>query len=60
MGELFLTNTITIKQNRQLKQRLDGDIHKSTIATNLVNHLKKKILKIKKNIMQTNDFISLT
>lgn len=46
MEKLFLTNTIVIRPNRKSKPRLDKDIHKSTIATNSINHLKRK----KKNV----------
>jgi len=46
MEKLFLTNTIIIRPNRKSKPRLDKDIHKSTIATNSINHLKRK----KKNV----------
>jgi len=46
MEKLFLTNTITIRPNRKSKPRLDKDIHKSTIATNSINFLKRK----KKNV----------
>lgn len=46
MEKLFLTNTIVIRPNRKSKTRLDKDIHKSTIATNSINHLKRK----KKNV----------
>jgi len=46
MEKLFLTNTIVIRPNRKSKQRLDKDTHKSTIATNSINHLKRK----KKNV----------
>lgn len=46
MEKLFLTNTIVIRPNRKYKPRLDKDIHKSTIATNSINHLKRK----KKNV----------
>jgi len=46
MERLFLTNTIVIRPNRKSKPRLDKDIHKSTIATNAINHLKRK----KKNV----------
>ncbi len=46
MEKLFLTNTIVIRPNRKSKSRLDKDIHKSTIATNSINHLKRK----KKNV----------
>jgi hypothetical protein len=46
MEKLFLTNTIVIRPNRKSKPRLDKDIHKSTIATNAINHLKRK----KKNV----------
>lgn len=42
MEKLFLTNTIVIRPNRQSKPRLDKDIHKSTIATNSIHHLKRK------------------
>jgi hypothetical protein len=46
MEKLFLTNTIMIRPNRKSKPRLDKDIHKSTIATNSINYLKRK----KKNV----------
>ena len=46
MEKLFLTNTIVIRPNRKSKPWLDKDIHKSTIATNAINHLKRK----KKNV----------
>ncbi len=46
MEKLFLTNTIVIRPNRKSKPRLDKDIHKSTIATNSINYLKRK----KKNV----------
>lgn len=46
MEKLFLTNTIVIRPDRKSKPRLDKDIHKSTIATNSINHLKRK----KKNV----------
>ena len=46
MEKLFLTNTIVIRPKRQSKPRLDKDIHKSTIATNAIHHLKRK----KKNV----------
>jgi len=46
MEKLFLTSTIVIRPNRKSKPRLDKDIHKSTIATNSINHLKRK----KKNV----------
>ena len=46
MEKLFLINTIVIRPNRKSKPRLDKDIHKSTIATNSINHLKRK----KKNV----------
>ena len=46
MEKLFLTNTIVIRPNRKSKPRLDKDIHKSTISTNSINHLKRK----KKNV----------
>ena len=46
MEKLFLTNTIVIRPNRKSKPRLDKDIHKSTIATNSINFLKRK----KKNV----------
>ena len=46
MEKLFLTNTIVIRPNRKSKPRLDKDIQKSTIATNSINHLKRK----KKNV----------
>jgi len=46
MEKLFLTNTIVIRPNRKSKPRLDKDIKKSTIATNSINHLKRK----KKNV----------
>jgi len=46
MEKLFLTNTIVIRPNRKSKPRLDKNIHKSTIATNSINHLKRK----KKNV----------
>ena len=46
MEKLFLTNTIVIRPNRTSKPRLDKDIHKSTIATNSINFLKRK----KKNV----------
>ena len=46
MEKLFLTNTIVVRPNRKSKPRLDKDIHKSTIATNSINHLKRK----KKNV----------
>ena len=46
MEKLFLTNTIVMRPNRKSKPRLDKDIHKSTIATNSINHLKRK----KKNV----------
>jgi len=42
MEKLFLTNTIVVRPNRKSKPRLDKDIHKSTIATNSINHLKRK------------------
>ena len=42
MEKLFVTNTIVIRPNRKYKPRLDKDIHKSTIATNSINHLKRK------------------
>ncbi len=43
MEKLFLTNTIVIRPNRKSKSRLDKDTHKSTIATNSINHLKRKM-----------------
>ena len=46
MEKLFLTNTIVIRPNRKSKPRLDKDTHKSTIATNSMNYLKRK----KKNV----------
>jgi hypothetical protein len=46
MEKLFLTNTIVIRPNWKSKPRLDKDVHKSTIATNSINHLKRK----KKNV----------
>ncbi len=46
MEKLFLTNTVVIRPNRKSKPRLDKDIQKSTIATNSINHLKRK----KKNV----------
>ena len=46
MKKLFLTNTIVVRPNRKSKPRLDKDIHKSTIATNSINFLKRR----KKNI----------
>jgi len=42
MKKLFITNTIVIRPNRKSKPRLDKDKHKSTIATNSINHLKRK------------------
>ena len=42
MEKLFLTNTIVVRPDRKSKPRLDKDIHKSTIATNSINHLKRK------------------
>ena len=42
MKKLFLTNTIIIRPDRKSKPRLDKDIYKSTIATNSINHLKRK------------------
>lgn len=46
MEQLFLTNTIVLRPNRPSKPRLDKDAQKSTIATNSINHLKRK----KKNV----------
>jgi len=46
MEKLFLTNTIVIRPDRKSKPRLDKDLHKSTIAANSINHLKRK----KKNV----------
>ena len=46
MEKLFLTNTIAIRPERKSKPRLDKDKHKSTIATNSINYLKRK----KKNV----------
>ena len=46
MEKLFLTNTIVIRPNRKSKPRLNKDAQKSTIATNSINHLKRK----KKNV----------
>ena len=46
MEKLFLTNTIVIRTNRKSKPRLDKYIHKSTIATNSINFMKRK----KKNV----------
>lgn len=43
---LLFTNTVTIRPNRKTKPRLDRDKDKSTIATNTINHLKRK----KKNV----------
>ena len=51
MEKLFLTNTIVIRPNRKSKPRLDKDTHKSTIATNSINHLKRK----KKNVGNLSD-----
>ncbi|MCF6173856.1 MAG: hypothetical protein L3J44_08790 [Campylobacteraceae bacterium] len=42
MEKLFLTNTIVIRPNRKSKPLLDKNIHKSTIAANLINPLKRK------------------
>lgn len=42
MEKLFLTNTIAIRPERKSKPRLDKDKHKSTIATNSINYLKRK------------------
>jgi len=41
MEKLFLTNTIIQRPNRKSKPRLDKEKHKSTIATNSINHLKR-------------------
>ena len=46
MEKLFLTNTIVMRPNRPSNPRLDKDAQKSTIATNPINHLKRK----KKNV----------
>lgn len=46
MEMLFLTNTIVMRPNIPSKSRLDKDAQKSTIATNSINHLKRK----KKNV----------
>jgi hypothetical protein len=46
MEKLFLTNTITIRPNRNSNPRLDKDTQKSTIATNSINYLKRR----KKNV----------
>jgi len=46
MEKLFFTNTIVIRPNRASNPRLDKDTKKSTIATNTIQHLKRK----KKNV----------
>jgi len=42
LEELFAINPVPIRPNRQTPPRLDKEKHKSTIATNAINFLKRK------------------
>jgi len=42
LEELFAINPVLIRPNRVAPQRLDKEKNKSTIATNIINHMKKK------------------
>jgi hypothetical protein len=42
LEELFAINPVPIRPNRQTTPRLDKEKHKSTIATNAINFLKRK------------------
>jgi len=46
LEELFAINPVLVRPDRKSKPRLDKSKHKSTIANNSINHLKRK----KKNI----------
>jgi hypothetical protein len=46
LEELFAINPVPIRPDRKSKPRLDKDKQKSTIATNTINHIKRK----KKNV----------
>jgi hypothetical protein len=46
LEELFAINPVPIRPDRNSNPRLDKDKQKSTIATNTINHIKRK----KKNV----------
>jgi len=46
LEKLFAINPVPIRPDRKTKTRLDKDAQKSTIATNTINHIKRK----KKNV----------
>ena len=42
LEKLFAINTVPIRPNRDGPKRLDKEKQKSTIATNTINHIKRK------------------